>query len=272
MTAVAEYRKSRELYSNLTLRELRSKYRRSALGWGWSMFNPLANMLVYTVVFSVFLKVKPPVGNPSGIHVYALFLMSAMLPWNFFSNCVTGSIVTLISNGNLIKKSYFPRELLPASAVGANFVMHLIEMGILTGVLVAFGNWRALVYLPVTFVLIVIMATFALGVGLLFSILNVYFRDIEHFTNILFLIWMYMTPLLYPPSYLAAHTVHGVSLLTLAKINPMTDFAAAFRATMYNGTMPTLYGFLYITAAATSALAVGLYVFARLEGRLAEEL
>lgn len=272
MTAVAEYRGYRELYANLALRELRSKYRRSVLGWTWSMLNPLATMAVYSVVFAYFLKIRFSPGEPSGLRVYALFLLSAMLPWNFFQNCTTGSIATLIGNGNLIKKTYFPRELLPASAVGANLVMHLIEMGILTAVLVGFGNWRAVEFLPVTLVLICILAVFALGFGLLLGVLNVFFRDIEHFTNIFFLIWFYLTPVIYPETYLGSHHVGGISLLTLARINPMTDFSESFRATLYDGTLPPLKAVLYIIAAAAVMVVIGLSVFRRLEGRLAEEL
>src|ERR1700677_61590 len=98
MTTIAEYRASKELISNLTLRELRSKYKRSFLGWAWSTLNPVATMLVYTVVFSLFFKVKEPPGEPSNLHVYALQLMCALLPWNFFMSGVMGSMGPLVAN------------------------------------------------------------------------------------------------------------------------------------------------------------------------------
>lgn len=272
MTAVAEYLGYRELFANLTLRELRAKYRRSALGWAWSMLNPLTTMLVYTVVFALFLRIQPPAGNPSGLRIYAIYLMCAMLPWNFFSTCVTGSIATMIGNGALIKKTYFPRQLLPTATVGANLALHVIEMFILTGVIVAFGNWRALPYLPVTLVLVLILAVFALGFGLLFGVLNVFFRDIEHFTTIFFLIWMYLTPIIYPEYLLTHRSFHGITYLAIDRFNPMTDFADAFRATMYNGRLPSLGDWGAIILSAGVILFIGMKVFAHFEGRLAEEL
>lgn len=272
MTAVAEYRSSRELFANLALRELRAKYRRSILGWTWSMLNPLTSMIVYTLVFAFFLHIRPAPGNPSGLDQYSLWLLCAMLPWNFFQNSVNGSIASLLGNANLIKKTYFPRELLPAASTAANLVMHLIEMSILLVVLLAFGNWRAAAYMPLTLVFIFLVAVFGLGFGLLFSVVNVYFRDVEHFTSILFLIWIYLTPLVYPETELAGRTVGGISLLAIFRINPFTDFADCFRATLYNGRLPALGPALYVTVFSFLALAVGLYVFGRLEGRLAEEL
>jgi ABC-type polysaccharide/polyol phosphate export permease len=266
MTTLADYRGSKELFVNLTLRELRSKYKRSFLGWTWSLVNPLASMLVYTVVFEFFLKIKVLPGSPSGLHVYALYLLAALLPWNFFQNCVFGCIGSLVGNANLIKKTYFPRELLPAAAIGSNLVSHLIEMGLLVVALVAFGNWRAIEFLPVTIFLMMVMTVFALGAGMLFSVLNVYFRDIEHFMGIFFLLWLYGTPIIYPITY-----VHG-HLVTILKLNPMTDAALSLRASLYDGKMPGLIELGYFTVFAAFALAVGAYVFNRFEGNLAEEL
>src|SRR5438270_5469541 len=97
---------SRDLFINLTLRELRGKYKRSALGWAWSLLNPLATMLLFTVIFSFVLQIQVPPGNPSGLHVFALFLLCGLLPWTFLSNGLTGGMECLISNTNLIRKVY----------------------------------------------------------------------------------------------------------------------------------------------------------------------
>lgn len=266
MTTVAEYRASKELFYNLTLRDLRSKYKRSFLGWTWSMINPLVNTMVYTVVFAYFLKVQIAPGSPSGLHLYALHLLCAMLPWNFFQAGVTGCIGSLTANANLIKKSYFPRSLLPGATVAGNLVSHSIEMGLLVVVLVCFGDYQSLYYLPVTALIMLLVAGFALGLGLMFSVLNVYFRDIEHFMAILFLIWFYATPVVYPI------TVVPPKLLFIDKLNPMTDASLSLYATLYNGTHPGLLQMSYLAAAAVVALVVGLKVFTSLEGRLAEEL
>jgi ABC-2 type transport system permease protein len=266
VTSVAAYRSQRELYANLTLRELRSKYKRSFLGWTWSLVNPLSVMVVYTIVFKLFLRVTPQAGV-NGLNVFALWLLCGLLPWIYFSNTVTGCIGTLVGNANLIKKTYFPRELLPAATVGANIVSHAIEMGILVVALVAFGDYQALEFLPVTLLLMVIMAVFALGFGLLLSALNVYFRDIEHFMNIILLVWLYMTPIIYPL------TTTGVArYVKYLKLNPMTDAVLCYRAVLYDGTLPGWRELGYFAAWAVGMFFVGRYVFNRLEPGLAEEL
>ena len=137
----------------MTLRELRSKYKRSFLGWAWSLVNPLAIMVVYTIVFKYFLRIKVNVGEPSGLNVFALFLLCGLLPWNFFQNSVSSCISSLTGNSALIKKTYFPRDLLPGATVGAALVTHAIEMGLLLVAVVAFGNYRALEYVPLLLLL-----------------------------------------------------------------------------------------------------------------------
>jgi ABC-type polysaccharide/polyol phosphate export permease len=265
VTAAAELLSARELFSNLTLRELRSKYKRSWLGWTWSMINPLAYTAIYTVVFKYFLHaVAPPGAN--GLNIYALWLLCALLPWNFFQTAVTTSIGSLTGNANLIKKSYFPRQLLPIASVSAALVSHFIEMGLLVVALVAFGDYQALIYLPITIFLILVMVVFAIGLGLLLGVLNVYFRDVEHFMMIFFMVWMYLTPIVYPPTYL-----HG-NVLLLLKLNPVTDASLSFRDALYYGTMPSPLEMGYVVLAACISLAVGWTVFDHFEGRLAEEL
>ena len=266
MTSVATYRSSRELFLNLTLRELRSKYKRSFLGWAWSLANPLATMAVYTIVFKYFLHSGPKPGHPSGLNVFALFLLCGLLPWNFFSASVNGCISSLISNSSLIKKTYFPRELLPGATVGAALVSHLIEMGLLLLALVAFGNWRALMFVPLVLVLTVMMVMFSLGLGLMLSVLNVYFRDVQHFMNILFMVWFYMTPILY------SITVVPAKFHLLLKLNPLTDAVLSYQRMLYDGTHPGWFEMAYFGICSVVTLAFGLFVFNRLEPALAEEL
>jgi ABC-2 type transport system permease protein len=257
VTTVAAYRSQKELYLNLALRELRSKYKRSFLGWTWSLVNPLAVMVVYTIVFKLFLKVSIPAGF-HGINVFALWLLCGMLPWIYFQNSVQGSIGSLTGNANLIKKTYFPRELLPAAT-------DAIEMGLLLVALLGFGDWKAILFLPYVLLLMVLMAVFALGFGLLLSALNVYFRDIEHFMNIIFLVWLYMTPIIYPIQRVARYA-------TILKANPMTDAVLCYRDVLYNGTHPGWLELVYFAAWAIGIFFLGRAVFNRLEVGLAEEL
>jgi ABC-2 type transport system permease protein len=256
--SLREYGKYKELFYNLTLRDLRSKYKRSVLGWGWSMINPLANMIIYTIVFSKLLHILAPQGIPSGINNYALMLLAAMLPFNFFQASVMESMGSLVGNQNLIQKTYFPRELLPAATVASKVVSHLIEMGLLMVAVVAFGNYRALEYIPFVLVLMAIITVFGMGLALLFAIGNVFYRDIYHFSGIFFFIWMFLTPVCYPfyivggglnGSPMAGATIasakiehifgHAISLGTLFKLNPMADAVLAFQAFVYNGQLPS---------------------------------
>ncbi|MCL2393109.1 MAG: ABC transporter permease [Acidimicrobiaceae bacterium] len=264
-SAWREVRNSRELFANLTLRELRSKYKRSWLGWGWSMVNPLAYTAIYTIVFHFVLRAKPTPGV-NGLSVFALWLLCAMLPWNFFQTAVNAAIGSLPANDNLIKKSYFPRQLLPISSVSAALVSHFIEMALLVLALAAFGDYQAFIFLPMTFLLIMLMVVFATGLGLLLAVANVYFRDVQYFMTIFFLAWLYLTPIVYPPTVL-----HGTALF-VSKLNPMTDATIAFRDGLYYGTLPGLYGLGAVIAAAAITFAIGWTVFARHEARLVEEL
>jgi len=249
-----EYLQYRELFHNLTLRELRSKYKRSVIGWGWSMINPIANMLIYTVVFSLLLQIQPPFGVPSGLHNYAIMLLAAMLPWNFFQGSIMESMGAILGNQNLIQKTYFPRELIPGATVASKVVSHLIEMSLLLVAVVCFGNWRAPLFIPGVLITMAIVMIFALGLSLLFSIGNVFYRDIQHFSNILFFIWMFLTPVAYPyyivggginsptgslaPARYIHLLGHAINLGTLFKLNPMTDAVLTFQSFLYDGALP----------------------------------
>ncbi|HET6963710.1 MAG TPA: ABC transporter permease [Acidimicrobiales bacterium] len=264
MTLIASYRDSRELFVHLTLRELRSKYKRSFLGWAWSLVTPLATMLVYTIVFSLFFRAKLEPGV-HGINEFALWLMCGLLPWTYFTSGLMGSMVAVVGNSSLIAKTYFDRRLLPAATIGAALVTHLIEMGLLILVLVGFGDWEALAYLPVLLMLMVIMTLVTLGTGLLVSAINVYFRDVEHFMSIVIMIWFYLTPIIYPITIAKQYAKY-------VKLNPMTEGANCFRAVLYYGKFPTAVDIGYFAAFALVMLALGWTVFSRLQGGFAEEL
>ena len=266
----------RELMSNLTLRELRGKYKRSVLGWAWSLLNPLATLLIFTLVFRYFFRFPPPIGSPSGLQNYALFLLAGLLPWNFVQNGIMGSIVSLTGNANLIKKTWFPRELLAGAAVASAFVTLLIELGLLVTALLLAGN-MVLPWLPVTFLLMVMLAMFTTGLGLMFSVVNVFFRDVQHLVAIAFQMWFYLNPIVYPIDFVKhLPTLHllgfEVHTFTVYKLNPMVSFVMSFRDVFYDLRMPPIerLGFLFVVSVAT--LLIGQMVHSRLESRLAEEL
>ena len=274
MTTLAEYAASRELMANLTLRELRAKYKRSLLGWAWSLLNPLATMLIFTLVFRFFLRIQAPRGDTTGIKNFAVFLLCGLLAWNYLVAGVMGSIGALIGNANLVKKTYFPRDLLIGSLVVSCLVSFLIEMGLLVVVLLLFGN-MVLPYLPVVLLLMAVMTLFVSGIGLFFSVLNVYFRAVQHLVTILFQVWFYLTPIVYPISLVPQRAeMFGYDVPTRAifDLNPMVGFVEAFRDLLYDLTLPTPAALSYLVVVSVLFFAGGLYVFSRLEGRLAEEL
>lgn len=265
---------SRELLFNLTLRELRSRYKRSVLGWSWSLINPLSNVLIYSVVFSVILKVQPPTGNPSGLKSFPLFLLCALIPWMFFANGMALTTESLLSNGNLIKKVYFPRELLVAAGVGSLVITMLIEMSVLIIVFLLFGN-MVLLWIPAVLLLVVLEALLVLGIGLMLSVLNVFFRDFRYLITILLNFLFYAIPIVYPISYVPVHAhILGatIPLRTIYELNPLTRLVGAYRNVLYDTRFPPLSSMVIIAGSAFFFLAVGWAVFSRLQRRVAEEV
>jgi lipopolysaccharide transport system permease protein len=277
VSTLAELARSRELLANLTLRDVRSRYKRTVLGNLWSLVNPLAAMLIYTIVFGFFLKVTPDKGDPSGLNIFALWLLCGLLPWTFLSVGIAAGMNALIVNANLVLKVYLPRAALVMSAVLAVGVTFLIEMAVLAVVLMGFGA-NSLVFVPMALGLVVLLLAFALGLALLLSIANVYFRDTQHFIAIFLQMWFYLTPILYPLSYVRDKQdeleAEGRSypLVTLFKLNPMEHFVTAFRNLLYDNRMPSTVDLGVCALSAALAVCLGLYVFDRYEGRLAEEL
>jgi ABC-type polysaccharide/polyol phosphate export permease len=265
VTTLSELVASRELLVNLTLRELRGKYKRSVLGWTWSLLNPLATMAIFTVVFAYFLKVDVPPGNPSGLDVFALFLVCGLLPWNFLSNGMSGSMGSLLGNSNLIKKVYFPREILVIANVASWVVAFLIEMAVLAVALIVFGNF-VLPWLVPVLALVVVQTAFVVGLGLMLSVLNVYFRDVQHFMGILLQLWFYATPIVYPI------TVVPENIRFVYGLNPMVRFVEAYRDCLYDLRMPPLLDWIYLIGVAAVTLAAGWAIFVKLEPKLAEEM
>jgi ABC-2 type transport system permease protein len=271
-TKLAEYVDSGDLTLNLTLRELRSRYKKSFLGWTWSLLNPLSTVIVYSIVFAFFLKIEPPRGDPSGLKNFAAFLLCGLLPWNYLSNSMNGSMGALIGNANLIKKVYFPREVFVVSAVGSLLVSFLIELGVLAGILLVLGN-MVLPWIPVVLVLVAIQSFFVLGIGFLLSVLNVYFRDVQHLVNIALMALFYSAPIVYPITVVPDTALNGtIPLGTLYRLNPLVTLVQSYRDAMYNLRFPPLLSILYLIAWSVVLMGIGLWVFQKLDRRLAEEV
>ncbi len=272
MTRLAEYAGARELTVNLTLRELRGRYKRSALGWTWSLLNPLSTVIVFSVVFAFFLKIDPPTGHPSGLHSFPMFLLCGLLPFNYLSNGMNGSLDALLANSNLIRKVYFPREVLVVSTVGALLVTFLVELAVLGVILLVLGN-MILPWIPMVLALVAIQSVFVLGIGLMLSVLNVYFRDVKHFIAVALQALFYSAPIVYPVRFVEdAASRTSFPLLRVYQLNPLVRFVEAYRAVLYDLRFPAFNDVAYVSVWAVAVLALGLFVFHRLDRRLAEEV
>jgi ABC-type polysaccharide/polyol phosphate export permease len=265
---------SRELLSNLVLRELRGKYKGTALGWFWSLLNPLAATLIFTVVFGAILRVTPTVGA-NGVQNYTLFLLCALLPWNFFSGVVNAGMAAMLDNANLIKKTAFPRHLLVLAASTSLAVTFCIEMLVLVVALLVLGINPVLWLLP-TVLLMVLLAVFATGLALMLSVANVYFRDSAHVTTIALQVLFYATPVIYPITLVSDVSpdslVARLHIDALYFANPLVHFVEAFRALLYEQQIPGAATIAVVVLSSAASLALGWTVFQRFSGRLAEEL
>ena len=263
---------TRELWWNLTLREVRGKYRRTVLGQLWSLINPLASMVVYTIVFSLILRARPEAGDPSGLDIYPLWLLAGLLPWTYFSRVTQGALSSIVGNAQLVKKVYFPRMHLPLSLAASIGFTWLIEMGVLAAVIWIVGGFP-LPWLPLTLVFMFLMALFSIGIGMLLAIANVHFRDTQHFVSIALQLWLYLSPIIYPLHLVeAAATGDREWILTVYRLNPIERFVAVFRDLLYDNRWPDLTDALMCVAWALGIFAIGYLVFSRQEKRLAELL
>jgi lipopolysaccharide transport system permease protein len=256
-----------ELTRALARREIRSQYKGSALGWLWSLVNPLAMVGIYSLIFLVVFKAAPPVGDPSGLHSYPLFLVTGLIPWNLFAVGVTGCTGVLVSQAPLLTKVYFPRSTVVLAKVMAVAFTSLIEFAVVIVILVAAGN-MVLPWLPVAALLFLLELMLVLGIGLALSVCNVYFRDVQYLLTIVLQVLFYATPVIYPLSQLG----EGSRLVRLFKLNPLTRLMDCWRAVLYDLRWPALGDVAYVAGFSVALIAFGLFVFSRLQGRLVEEL
>ncbi|MEW6189277.1 MAG: ABC transporter permease [Actinomycetota bacterium] len=261
----------RELLLNLIKRELKVKYKKSILGFFWSLLNPILTTIVFTFVFAVLLRIQPPVLRYGTIFSFPVFLLCALLPWNFLSISLSLSINSIVGNGNLVKKVYFPREILPSSTVLANLINFCLELLVLFMLLTFLGS-RFFIYLPLLIAITIIQTLFTIGMCLIFSCLNVYFRDIQHLLGIILMIWFYATPIIYPFEYVLQMS-HKLPWLPFAyKLNPMATFVLAYRSILYDCQPPSFFLLGYAVVVSLLTLYFGYLFFNTYEPTFAEEI
>lgn len=258
-----------ELFWNLLQRDLRSKYKRTVLGWGWSMVNPLAQVLMFTFVVSLIFRIAPPAGA-NGVDSFPVWLLCGLLAWNFFVLAASTGMRSLLDNANLVQKSYFPRSVLVAAVTVAQLATLLIEMSVLSVILLIVGIVPFL-WLPGVLVLLLLLVAFVTGLSLLLSVTNVYFRDVAHLMGLVFQVWFYATPVIYP-FQAVLDNVDLPWLVALYQLNPMFHFVEGLRDLLYYQQLPSLASSLYMVGSGLGALVLGWLVFQRFEPRLAEEL
>lgn len=271
MTYLRELIQTRELLINLVAREVKGQYRRTFFGQLWSLINPIATMVVYSIVFGLFLRARPRPGDPSGLDIYPLWLLCGLLAWTFFTRVVNGGLSSVVSNSGLIKKVYFPRMQLPFAVTLSTGFTWTIELSVLIVALHLFGGFP-LPWVPLLLVFMVLLACFATGFAMLLAVLNVHFRDTKHFVSILLQMWMYLTPIIYPITLVEEASSRHPWLLTVYRLNPMEHFVAVFRDLLYNNRFPDPLDVVWCVAVAGVAFVVGYAVFSRAERRFAELL
>ena len=251
-----EFWRYRELLLFLIWRDVKVRYKQTLLGAAWAVIQPLFTMLVFWLFFGKL------AGIPSDDIPYPLFAFAGLLPWTFFANAVTSSGNSLIGSANLITKVYFPRLILPASAVLAGLVDLAVAGVVLAVMLPSYGftpGWHVLI-LPVPLVLVVLLA---LGVGLWMAALNVKYRDIRYALPFLIQLWMFATPIIYPASLVPERWRWALA------VNPLTGIIEGFRAALFARAIDWLA--LGVSAAVTGVLVVtAAYAFRRAEAQFAD--
>lgn len=245
------------LVKELVVRDLKVKYRRSFLGYLWSLLNPLLMMMVMTIAFSYILRFD--------IENYALYLITGQIIFNFFNESTSMAMTSVCENASLIKKVYIPKYIFPISRVMSGFVNMLFSLGAVLIVMIFTGApfhlTLILIPIPLFFLLV-----FCCGVGCMLAALTVYFRDVIHLYSVLTLALSYLTPIFYPISAIPDEISRWFYL------NPLVHYLGYFRALVLDGTVPAASESWICAGISAATLAVGLLIFSKLQKRFAFHL
>lgn len=251
LLALLEYK---ELLKNLVARDLKVRYRRSILGFFWTMLNPLLMMIIFTVVFSTFFRFST--AN------FVIYFLSAYLPWNFFAQSTAASMTSILRSGSLIKKIYVPKAVFVLATVISGLVNLAFAMVPLLIVMVATQQKMglSLLFLPVA---VFLTTSFTLGLSLCLAAVAVFFHDVIEMYQVVLTAWMYLTPIFYPLEIVPSQ------YRVLIQLNPMYYLVECFRAPIYDGALPPIEYLAYGGLAAVVALVVGWWFFCRSADRFA---
>jgi lipopolysaccharide transport system permease protein len=267
LSRLSELYQYRELIKNLVIRDLKVRYKNSVLGVLWSLLNPLLMTLVFTVVFTVL------VPNNSQEN-YPVFFLCGFLPWGFFSASLIGATGSIVGNAPLIKKVYFPREILPLSDLLSNLVNFLLALLVLFAMIVIFRVRLTAGVLMLPLILLA-QVMFTGGMGFLLATANVFYRDTRHILAVVLQAWFFLTPIFYPITVLPENQeILGFTVnlqLWLRRLNPMASLVASYRDVLYRGGATGLDFFLRTLATCVVVLIIGYLVFCRFSSMFGEE-
>jgi ABC-type polysaccharide/polyol phosphate export permease len=256
----------RNLLYLMAMKELRTRYKKSVLGWLWSLLNPLVQMAIFSVIFLVVFVQPAPVGDPSGIENFPLYFLCGFIPFNFFAVSVATSIGAMQSGAQLVKKVAFPHEHLVFAVVVAQGITVLIELSVLSVALLVAGN-MVLPWLVPTLAIMALLAMATSGVALAVAAMNVFFHDVAYLWTIVSQLLFYSTPIIWNPA-----SVDNRAMTIIAEYGPTGAFITALHDTLYDLRMPDLGQWGLMLAYSLTVFAIGAWVFGRLSPKFAEEL
>lgn len=256
MNHIRELYEYREMIISLVRRDLRGRYKGSVLGFLWTFINPLLQLLVFTMVFSIIMR--------AGYEQYYLFLFVALVPWMFFASSVQDGSISVIKEKDMIKKIYFPREVMPIATVTSGFVNMLLTFIVIFAVLIVSGrgiNPLALLCLPIVMVVEYILC---LGIAMIVAALTVYFRDLQYILGIITMALQYMTPVMYGSEMVPDWA------LPIFNANPMTPIIEIYREILYYKVVPDMLSLLYVLVLGLVFVVLGFVCFNKLQKGFAE--
>ena len=255
----------RQLLQDFAWRDLRSRYKGSALGFGWNFAIPLLQLAVFYILFGVLFGVRPR--TTTGEQNYAVFLFVGLLPWTFFANSLGAGAAAILANGAIVKKVRLPLQLLPAAAVLSSLANYLLSLVVLVVVLAIFGPRHAegLLVLPL---LIAIQVAMNLGWAYLLAAANVFFRDVQHILGILLTAWYFLTPVLFSVEIVADRPTER----ELLYLNPMSAVIVSYQRALLDGVAPEWGRLAYSTAFAVAIFVLGFIYFRRAKDGFEEAL
>ena len=261
MTGVLALVRHGALIQSFVRRDLQARYKGSTIGLFWSVIHPLIMLLLYTFVFSAILKVR--VGVTEGTEHFAIYLFCGLLPWGAFSEGLSRSTGVILEHGNLIKRAIFPSEILPVYPVISGIVNELIGFGILLAALVVTSHRLS----PVMLVLpVILLLQFMLTMGLAWLVAGttVFIRDLGQVLGMVLTVWVFVTPIFYPPSLVPA------DLRALLMVNPMYAVVEAYRSLILMGRIPPWGSLAFLAAFAVVVFVVGYRAFRRMQPAFAD--